>query len=110
MTQIDKILAEIQRLKKELKDYSATEALDYIESYVNLIAREQPQEPTIKGWVARDKGAKSCCFYFNKPARNTLSWMDYDDDYVFLSDLHLDVEDLKWEDEPVEVELIIRQL
>ena len=73
--------------------------------------------PKIKGWVARDKGAKSCCFYFNKPIRHTISWMDergetgvYDDDYVFLSDLHLDIEDLKWEDEPIEVELTIHRV
>ena len=73
--------------------------------------------PKIKGWVARDKGAKSCCFYFNKPIRHTISWMDeigetgvYNDDYVFLSDLHLDIEDLKWEDEPIEVELEIHRV
>jgi hypothetical protein len=37
---IEKILNEISRLKKELDGYSALEALDYIESYINIISRE----------------------------------------------------------------------
>lgn len=42
MTQIERIVAEIQRLKKEgaWDGYTAMGALDYIESYVNLVARE----------------------------------------------------------------------
>lgn len=70
----------------------------------------------IKGWVARDKGAKDCCFYFNKPVRHVISWMDekedgdYNDDYLFLSDLHLAIEDLNWEDEPIEVKLTLEKL
>lgn len=40
MEQIEKILVEIQRLKKELDGYAASEGLDYIESYINLIERE----------------------------------------------------------------------
>lgn len=38
---IEKILKEINRLKKELDGYSALEALDYIESYINTL----PEEP-----------------------------------------------------------------
>lgn len=36
---IEKILNEISRLKKELNGYSASEALDYIESYINILSR-----------------------------------------------------------------------
>lgn len=39
---IDKIIAEIHRLKRELEGYSAQEGLDYIESYINFISREYP--------------------------------------------------------------------
>ena len=42
MEQIKRILAEIHRLKNELEGYSAQEVLDYIESYINIISREQP--------------------------------------------------------------------
>ena len=42
MKQIERILAEIHRLKNELEGYSAQEVLDYIESYINIISREQP--------------------------------------------------------------------
>ena len=42
MEQIKRILAEIRRLKNELEGYSAQEVLDYIESYINIISREQP--------------------------------------------------------------------
>lgn len=41
---IEKILREINRLKNELDGYSAREALDYIESYINTL--EQPQLPS----------------------------------------------------------------
>ena len=37
---IKKILKEINRLKKELDGYSASEALDYIESYINTLPEE----------------------------------------------------------------------
>ena len=41
---IEKILKEINRLMGELDGYSALEALDYIESYVNTISREPASE------------------------------------------------------------------
>ena len=39
----EKLKAEIERLKKELTEYSAQEGLDYIESYINSI--QQPSLP-----------------------------------------------------------------
>lgn len=41
---IEKILNEISRLKKELKGYSASEALDYIEAYINTLPKEPVSE------------------------------------------------------------------
>ena len=43
---VEKILTEIYRLKKDLEGYSAVEALDYIESYINILQREQPSLPS----------------------------------------------------------------
>ena len=43
---IEKILIEINRLKNELDGYSAREALDYIESYINSLP--EPQLPADK--------------------------------------------------------------
>ena len=40
---IGKILIEINRLKNELDGYSAREALDYIESYINTLSKQQEQ-------------------------------------------------------------------
>lgn len=37
---IEKILIEINRLKNELDGYSAREALDYIESYINTLSKQ----------------------------------------------------------------------
>lgn len=42
---IKKILIEINRLKNELDGYSAREGLDYIESYINTLSKQQVEEP-----------------------------------------------------------------
>lgn len=55
MEQIERILAEIHRLKNELEGYSAKEVLDYIESYINIISREQP---LLEDSVAFQKGVQ----------------------------------------------------
>lgn len=47
---IEKILNEISRLKGELDGYSALEALDYIEAYINTL----PEEPIVKGITWKD--------------------------------------------------------
>ena len=52
---IEKILIEIIRLKNELDGYSAREALDYIESYINTLSKQQEQpfkelEEEINAW------------------------------------------------------------
>ena len=62
-------------------------------------------------WVARDKYGNLNLFPYEKPIRSTIIWkvdtrdsLLRDDDYIEIySDLF---PDLKWEDEPIEVELI----
>lgn len=49
---IEKILIEINRLKNELDGYSAREALDYIESYINTLSKQQVEEPVPAQWGA----------------------------------------------------------
>lgn len=47
---IEKILNEIHRLKKELDGYSASEGLDYIESYINSLQQKQPIQVNTLTW------------------------------------------------------------
>lgn len=77
-----------------------------------VIKNYKPSLPTIKGWVARDKNG-SLTFFSVKP----IKFEEYAERwYVFgacttcylgFCDFY---KDLKWEDEPIEVELIIRPL
>ena len=51
---IEKIINEIHRLKKELNGYSALEALDYIEAYINIhlqssILPNPDEQPVLPG-------------------------------------------------------------
>lgn len=48
----EKVLIEINRLKNELDGYSAREALDYIESYINTLSKQQVEEPVPAQWGA----------------------------------------------------------
>ena len=56
-----------------------------------------------KLWVARDWGGMLYA-YFNKPIRDTV-WKEWDSDKVSLSIDDSFFPELKWEDEPIEVEL-----
>ena len=69
--------------------------------------RRQENEPTIKGWVARDKDG-SLWFHYSKPRRENdieKTWWGSDDRTFQL--FNIDYQDLKWESEPIEVELPI---
>lgn len=55
-------------------------------------------------WVARDKDGTLCLFYYEKPKRTTRSWIDSCEKYIIMDKRKFS--DLKWEDEPIEVELI----
>ena len=60
-------------------------------------------ENKYKLWVARDWGGMLFA-YFNKPIRDTV-WKEWDSDKVSLSIDDSFFPELKWEDEPIEVEL-----
>ena len=60
-------------------------------------------ENKYKLWVARDWGGMLYA-YFNKPIRDTV-WKEWDSDKVSLSIDDSFFHELKWEDEPLEVEL-----
>lgn len=66
------------------------------------------KEETFKGWAAKDKGYDYPCVYKNRPKRTTSgSWYDGSGDLIILRKDSLP--DLKWEDEPIEVEITIKR-
>ena len=65
--------------------------------------KNMKMEKKYKLWVARDWGGMLYA-YFNKPIRDTF-WKEWDSDKVSLSIDDLFFPELKWEDEPIEVEL-----
>lgn len=58
---IGKILIEINRLKNELDGYSAKEGLDYIESYINTLSKQQVKEPSEDLEEAAEKYSDKYC-------------------------------------------------
>lgn len=82
MSNTEKLIAEIQRLKKELDGYSAKEVLDYIESYVILSSRAlqvpNPREPSLLADIddaAEEYGNKE---YPDEPALEQWGTGDYE--------------------------------
>ena len=65
--------------------------------------KKTTMENKYKLWVARDWGGILDA-YFNKPIRDTV-WKEWDSDKVSLSIDDSFFPELKWEDEPIEVEL-----
>lgn len=91
-------LLSSEELQKEVEG-AAKEITD-------MVFKEISSLPTIKGWVARDANG-IFVLYEDKPYRRKREWMDSQN--LFLLDDEL-LPDLKWEDEPIEVELpIIRK-
>jgi hypothetical protein len=81
-------------------DVNEVARMAYIEAYNEISAL-----PTIKGWVARDKDG-TLYFHWEKPEREGDEWLGF----TGMSILGGLLPDLKWEDEPIEVELpIIRK-
>lgn len=62
--------------------------------------------PTIKGWVARDK-AGGLFAYTKEPDRGECVWLSKDDVYISIPCDRFP--NLRWEDEPIEVEFIIKK-
>ena len=78
-----------------------------IELVRNHLEQEQPEVSARHGWVARDMN--NDLHYFSiKPIRSGAKWWDRDN-------LSMEIDgslfgELTWEDEPIEVELFIREL
>ena len=71
------------------------------------------KENIVKGWVVTDKDGYSAV-YEKKPHRGKTNWIDGDartyEQCSFICDLDSRYFDVpSWEDEPVEVEIVVRQ-
>jgi len=75
------------------------------EGYIKALT-EVNSLPKIKGWVARD--SDGCLNYFNsKPLRGEASWVMPQNPMALNG---ADFPDLRWEDEPIEVKLLIKKV
>lgn len=82
-------------------------ALSKVRVLVEKEAEESkiPDKVKIKGWVARDKDGQISC-YCDKPYRSHYCWYSFPRYEVWILPDEL-YPDLKWEDEPIEVELYL---
>lgn len=69
--------------------------------------KKKAKYPKIKGWVARDKD-NDVYVYLTQPSRFKEQWVCGGDVWVKIP--HTDFPELKWEDEPIEVELTINRV
>lgn len=82
-------------------------------SHKELITAEEynSRSEKMRGWIARDKDGRLFMGY-EKPERladeYTGMWVGYGKDFMELPEEMFPC--LKWEDEPIEVELIIRKI
>ena len=86
-------------------------ALDWVLSFIESLEKEQPQVQKIKGWVVRDSFGLE--FYRRKPYRVIGEISHWTDKLGPNSEWFLDESlfpELKWEDDPIEVELTINKL
>lgn len=129
METIKKIKAEIERRyndnlnvveKFELGKITATIFGEIAKEYLSLMSfieslEKEPDAPKIKGWVARDRN-KALFFHHEKPHRYygdtwRTDWvMHPQPELHHLRLLDGIMPNLKWEDEPIEVELIIKRV
>ena len=128
MTQIEKIKAEIERRIKEneklphryIRLDEDKQLLSFIESmekgpiidegkdeidegFTRMMLKESA--PKIKGWVARWKDSIKIFLFNEKPFRLGIEWHNETDRKILLPKDSFP--ELKWEDEPIEVELTI---
>ena len=67
---------------------------------------------TIKGYVARDEDGQLCIFYGDRPHRGGCNRWWHPEHCAIGDWMNIPEEmfpELKWEDEPIEVELIIKR-
>ena len=93
----------------ECQEYGSCGESDLAEAYAAgmLAERERMAScPTIKGWVARDENGQ-LWLYAQRPFRNHTVWTtDKGRYFIRINDTFLP--DLRWEDEPIEAEIIVK--
>lgn len=99
--------SEDERVRKELIELISCmhDADPRKKGWLDWLEKQKEQKPGAKltGWVARDKDTEMLNFYMDRPPRRYDFW-------AAPASLHLPDKgfpDLKWEDEPMEVEMII---
>ena len=98
------LLSFIESLEKDTKESDVS--LDTAQYFYDLGRRHSDNAPKIKGWVARCKSGE-LSLYHSKPERDGNSW----DGLYFMCRIDRNnFPDLKWEDEPIEVELEIHRV
>ena len=112
----DKLKAKLKRQKHELELSIQSQGNDYgqssqIVAYVDVLSIVESLckecVPVGSGWVARDKD--NHLHYFKvKPIRLETSW--YDRDCMSMWVDGNEFSDLRWEDEPIEVDLLINKI
>lgn len=128
MNAIEKIKAEIERriydwqallnTGNALNPQSVKEVIREDEDILLLIDwLEKDPEPKIKGWVARNQPnvSPSLVFSYEKPTRQDNGYGDkfWHTPTTWAEEISISPKlfpDLKWEDEPIEVELIIKRV
>ena len=107
---LKRLLSFIESLEKESKD-NKTEA--YMKGFCDGVEAEREAAdvgPKIKGWVARDEDGQ-ISLHFIKPSRTRTStrycrWFSMNAQAITRKSFP----NLKWEDEPIEIELTINRI
>ena len=123
MTGIEKIKAEIERQIKEECPLDTYEGrckscwANTLLTFINSLIEEQQQEPKIKGWVARNRPNTSpnLQFFYERPIRRDNGYGDkfWHSPTPWSKSISISQKlfpYLKWEDEPIEVELMISEI
>lgn len=101
---------EVYPPEYEQEDFDETWDMNkqYREPYIKAL-KEIESLPKIKVWVARDLGNEiELNLFTEKPTRGEFNWFVSNGDIIKLN--RNIFPELKWESEPIEVELIIRKL
>ena len=119
----DKLIAEVERLKEETpigiceydkgEENGRYEVLNHLLSTIASLQQEQPKDKqivSIEGWAARDKNGH-LNFFLGKPHRikNTRG-EEYWVGHARMKQPNEFFPELSWNDEPIEVELLINKI
>lgn len=94
-----------QKAEPTKEEQIAMLRLEYEKGRADVLA-DMANAPKIKGWVARDSVDNRLTLFMAKPYRGSMYWIAQ-----AISSLPIECyPDLKWEDEPIEVELTINKI